>query len=151
MFPYIALVTVLLFLFSLYAVLKPVYPFENRFEAGLVSAGTLVFMVVAAPELTPEERAKRDHASAERACSSQKHAEFVMLQDPVKARLRAPSTAVFPWSSGAEIAYLGNCRYAVVSYVDAQNGFGGTVRQYWKGSITYDGGHWRNASVTFIR
>jgi hypothetical protein len=54
-----------------------------------------------------------------------------MLSDPASASFQAIST-----SSSVE-AY-GNEQYAISSYVDAQNGFGGTAREYFTCSITYN-------------
>ena len=59
---------------------------------------------------------------------------FVMLQDAVRARLKSPSTADFPWSA-THAVYTGDCVYEVISYVDAQNGFGTISREQWYGKI----------------
>ncbi len=57
-------------------------------------------------------------------------AAFVMAQKFVEERLKAPSTAKFPYSSseGVRIEYQGDCKYKVRAYVDAQNSFGAMIR-----------------------
>lgn len=53
-------------------------------------------------------------------------AGWVACQHFVRARLRAPSTADFPWYNGQGTVSGGT--YTVKSYVDAQNAFGAKVR-----------------------
>jgi hypothetical protein len=50
----------------------------------------------------------------------------------VKRHLKAPATAEFPWGTDEySIVSLGDGRWKVSSYVDAQNGFGAMVRSRW--------------------
>lgn len=72
-----------------------------------------------------EEKARDD----EKACSSDISA-FVMSQTFVKQRLKAPSTADFPYmtSDGVKTNYLGDCTHQVLAYVDSQNSFGAKIR-----------------------
>lgn len=53
---------------------------------------------------------------------------FSMCQDLVKRDLTAPATADFASSGDSTITDMGNRRYRVVSYVDAENGFGANIR-----------------------
>lgn len=55
---------------------------------------------------------------------------YVMSQTFVKQRLNAPSTASFPYisSEGVSVRHAGQCTHDIRAYVDAKNGFGGTVR-----------------------
>lgn len=54
---------------------------------------------------------------------------YVMSQQFVERQLRAPATADFPsWPDEYQVQTLGNCKYKVRSYVDAQNGFGALIR-----------------------
>ncbi len=83
--------------------------------------------VVTAPSgqtnpLSPEARegANRDTA---RACAE------VQIRD----MLKSPSTASFSWTP--DISKWGQ-NYAVISYVDAENAFGATVRQHWQCRVT---------------
>ena len=60
----------------------------------------------------------------------------------VENRLRSPSTAEFgpsPWPAPDD---LGNGRYRVRGWVDAQNAFGGTVRSNFTVIVRSDGGDW---------
>ncbi len=58
---------------------------------------------------------------------------FVMCEDPVKAQLRAPSTAEFPSTRapGVSARHLGEGVYSVRGFVDSQNGFGAMLRTSW--------------------
>lgn len=58
---------------------------------------------------------------------------FVMSQNFVKQRLKSPSTASFPYINDAgvkavQVTPFEECKHSISAYVDAQNGFGGTVR-----------------------
>lgn len=58
---------------------------------------------------------------------------FVMSQNFVKQRLKSPSTATFPYINDAGVKVfqdepLTECKHVISAFVDAQNGFGGTVR-----------------------
>jgi hypothetical protein len=54
---------------------------------------------------------------------------WVVAVRAVKERLKAPSTAKFPWSShGQYIKEIGNRTFVVKSYVDAENSFGAKIR-----------------------
>ena len=70
-------------------------------------------------------------------------AATVTAQTFVERRLRSPSTADFPW--GNQATWLGGCDFRVVSYVDAQNGFGATVRTPYMITVAYlpDDDAWR--------
>lgn len=64
---------------------------------------------------------------------------FVTSQSFVKERLRAPSTAKFPTiaADNVEVRNYEECRFQVIAYVDAQNAFGGTVRQIYEARLEY--------------
>lgn len=75
---------------------------------------------------------------------------YVMSQKFIKQRLKAPTTAKFPWSGdpAVKIQYVGDCKHKIQAYVDSQNGFGAMIRttyyielQYIKGSQGI--GSWR--------
>lgn len=64
----------------------------------------------------------------------------VLCKDAVKAGLRSPSTADFPWT-GDTISINGDQTEMVYeSYVDAQNGFGATIRTNFTCTIRAVGG-----------
>jgi hypothetical protein len=51
---------------------------------------------------------------------------YIMMEDFVKQRLKAPSTAKFPGVFDGKLDHvtsLGGQKYRIVSYVDAQNSF----------------------------
>jgi hypothetical protein len=63
---------------------------------------------------------------------------YIMMEDFVKRRLRSPSTADFPGffgGRGDHVQYLGEQKYRIVSWVDAQNAFGATIRNNFVGEI----------------
>jgi len=95
------------------------------------------------------------------ACSSTPPCEqdttaFVMSQEFVKRQLRSPSTADFPLinASGVSVSRFtnddGRCAFTVRGYVDAQNGFGATVRQNYTVMLAPDsnGTDWSLLGIT---
>jgi len=68
----------------------------------------------------------------------------------VEDRLRAPGTAKWPCCAKDFTTYLGNRRYEIVSYVDAQNGFGALIRTRFRCIVDNDfGDQWGLESLTF--
>ncbi|NWC24082.1 hypothetical protein HX787_20195 [Pseudomonas tolaasii] len=65
---------------------------------------------------------------------------FVMSQNFVKQRLKAPSTASFPYitDSGVRVDVIPNCSFGVSAYVDAQNAFGASIRNRYTVKMSYD-------------
>ena len=61
----------------------------------------------------------------------------VMSQRFVEKQLRSPSTASFP-SQPDRQSYVDTCTWEVLSYVDAQNAFGATVRTRYFIMMHYD-------------
>ena len=55
---------------------------------------------------------------------------YVASQGFIREKLRAPSTADFPafHEKGVIVVFESECHFKVAGFVDAQNGFGGTVR-----------------------
>lgn len=89
------------------------------------------------------------------ACSSTPNCEddveaFVIAQTFVERQLRSPSTADFPSitapgvSSRPTTLQDGQCAFIVSLFVDAQNGFGATVRQNFIVTVAPEGetGNW---------
>jgi len=64
---------------------------------------------------------------------------YFRCQDNVKARLRSPSTADFPFLD-FQVTRRGTSAYVVTSYVDAQNAFGATIRSNFVCTIEYQSG-----------
>lgn len=88
--------------------------------------------------------------------SSNRHSETEVIIDAIaiaRTSLRSPSTAEFPssgWNREAySVAKTGENQYTVSSYVDAQNGFGATLRQPWTVTFEYVGdSHIKPVSVS---
>lgn len=124
---------------------------------GCFAAYLVISSVVVEASKSPEQRAAEkaekekvaQAAAYEKACGSKNNGmAFVMMQKPIRSRLRSPSSASFPYQPDA-IAPIGNCRFKMVSYVDAQNGFGATLRTRWSGTIQFnpDDNTWRAIEV----
>ncbi|MBK3432468.1 hypothetical protein JJD73_00760 [Pseudomonas fluorescens] len=81
----------------------------------------------------------RDKEQAEKDCNNTTMA-FVMSQNFVKQRLKAPSTAEFPYMTdrGVGVDVLPNCSFEVSAYVDAQNAFGAAIRNTYTVKMSYD-------------
>ncbi|EKE79448.1 hypothetical protein A10D4_12809 [Idiomarina xiamenensis 10-D-4] len=64
---------------------------------------------------------------------------YVMGQHFIEKRLKAPSTADFPWmsSDGVYVSVMGNCEFHVRGFVDAQNGFGAMIRTNYSLTLRY--------------
>lgn len=92
-----------------------------------------------------EDPAARDR----RICADGKVDAFVMSQTFVTQRLRSPSTASYPYISSDGVSVRQNgCDFVVNAYVDAQNGFGGTVRSRYTVDLSYEGSNrWQAGSV----
>jgi hypothetical protein len=70
---------------------------------------------------------------------------YVTAQLNVKNQLKSPTTASFPYSSapGVVVNHVGDDAH-IVSYVDAQNGFGATIRERWIATV-----HWNSSTDTY--
>lgn len=98
--------------------------------ASFLAFMAFAFLAVGSKEQTAEEK-----------CTDKIHA-FVMSQEFVKKRLKAPSSAEFPYisSEGVSVIYLGECKHNISAYVDAQNSFGAKIRTRYSAQIQYDKG-----------
>jgi hypothetical protein len=56
----------------------------------------------------------------------------------VKTKLKAPSTAKFAGPEAYSTWWVGECKFAVSSYVDAENSFGAQVRNKFTAKVHYD-------------
>jgi len=61
---------------------------------------------------------------------------WVCAQNVVENHLKSPSTADFCSYPEATITDLGNNKYKIVGYVDAQNSFGAVIRSYFTVTLT---------------
>lgn len=75
-------------------------------------------------------------------------AAYIMSQEFVKDRLISPSTAKFPSYRDDFVTHLGDGRYLVKAYVDAENIFGAKIRNYYTVTLRYVGGNkWQLESI----
>lgn len=111
----------------------------SSFDGDTVKGGIVILMLVwivwalfsggdNTPAPAQPEQVKEDVAKA---------VAITYCKDRVKNSLRSPSTADFPFFSDA--VYDGNRRATLASYVDAQNGFGATVRTNFVCVVEYSG------------
>lgn len=77
------------------------------------------------------------------------HGAWAYMQLFVKKDLKSPKSADFPFGGYRHVAYLGNKRYKVVSYVDSQNSFGAMIRTNFKGIITRINNGWKLEYLDF--
>lgn len=99
--------------------------------------GCVIFLAnVVLRDPTPEEKA---HAEAIKAADKARSDEercadtyraFLISQEFIERRLKAPTTAKFPtfWDKGVGVKYDGQCTHEVGAYVDSQNSFGAMLR-----------------------
>ncbi len=68
----------------------------------------------------------------------------VEAENLVLKQLKAPSTAKFQSYSSENVTALGNNKYIVKGYVDAQNGFGAMIRNNFEVEVEFskDSGTW---------
>ncbi len=74
---------------------------------------------------------------------------WVCAQEVVREELKAPDTANFCSYPSAQITKIGENRYIVKGYVDAENGFGATVRTHFTVTLTLTSSGYKNAECTF--
>lgn len=64
---------------------------------------------------------------------------YVMSQEFVKRRLKAPATAEFPdYSTKITTRALGDCKYKIIAYVDSQNSFGALLRATYSATMLHN-------------
>lgn len=73
---------------------------------------------------------------------------WVCALDVVKGKLKSPSTADFCSYPEATITNLGDNRYQIKGYVDAQNSFGATVRSKFTVTLTLTESGYKDARCT---
>lgn len=64
---------------------------------------------------------------------------YAVCQDAVEGRLRSPRSARFPWSYTDRVMDLGDGRFRVRAYVDAENAFGAEVRTDFDCTVAWEG------------
>ena len=89
----------------------------------------LVFLALGSADEGPDDWKSEDNSNM----------SYIMMKDFVKQRLKAPSTAIFPEvlerDRDNHVRSLGDHKYHISSYVDAQNSFGAMMRTRFEGEI----------------
>lgn len=70
-------------------------------------------------------------------------------KDIARNSLKSPSTAKFCSFPDAKVTHLGNGKYKVTGWVDAENGFGAKIRQNFTVTYTATSGGYKEGSATF--
>ncbi|MEN0020448.1 MAG: zinc ribbon domain-containing protein [Planctomycetota bacterium] len=104
----------------------------------LVQSGTDVDQV-GARRSTPQGESSSEVAPDERWRErSDTVSAYIMTERFVRERLKAPRTAKFPGIFDGQqdhVSYLGDQQYAIVSYVDSENGFGAMLRMRFAAKV----------------
>lgn len=74
-----------------------------------------------------------------KAQSNEDYQIVLASQNYVKERLKSPSTAEFPNPYSVILTATNYGHYIITSYVDAQNGFGASLRENYECEIVYNG------------
>lgn len=90
-----------------------------------------------AERLRLEREAAAEQERAKQCGEDSSAMAYVMSQQFVTDRLRAPATAEFPWSNEARVKPLGDCRFRVAAHVDSQNGFGALIRTHYTAVLIF--------------
>ena len=100
---------------------------------------------------TSEQKAMREQRETEAAAQSAAIEAYVMAEVFVKRQLRAPATAKFAPFREAIVTDLGDGRFFVMAYVDAENTFGALIRTPFQVTLKYVGDdQWQAESVELI-
>lgn len=81
--------------------------------------------------------------------SNREHDAWVCAQNIVKEELKSPSTADFCSYPDASITNMGNDRYMVEGYVDAENSFGAEIRTDFTVTLTLTKSGYKDESCCF--
>lgn len=126
----------------------------------------IIFSIIYEVPITDERKAKiqkqeaeseeiKDVAAFKNRCKMKDHIARVYGREIVKARLKSPSSADFPWLTTIVEEYKFaespdiNCYYEVSGIVDSQNTFGGMMRSIFNIKITHfiDTDKWDATSI----
>ena len=108
---------------------------EKIMKYGILTLVVLL-SITACSIKSPEEMKQQNIKVANESCASGLSA-LVYSKYFVEERLRSSSAVDFPFSDYTS-NYLGDCTHNVSSYVDAKNGFGTVVRQYYTAKVQYN-------------
>lgn len=86
----------------------------------------------------PSDYTKSSYATNKDSYGNDSFSAFVAAEQEVEELLKSPSTAKFCDIDDARITRSGN-RWTIIGYVDAQNGFGATLRKKFLVEVTFTG------------
>jgi hypothetical protein len=98
----------------------------------------LILFIVIYVATVPSESNTTTHASVTSSHIVADYEAHLIAERFIKERLKAPSTADFPWGT-YRANHLPNDSWIVSSYVDAQNSFGAKLRSNWVCELKYNG------------
>jgi len=107
------------------------------------------------PQVQPQQGGKaRQVQPQQRGYQTDPHTAYIMMQQFVERRLKSPKSADFPYPFGegghTHVKYVGNQKYSIDSWVDAQNAFGADIRTRFKGKVKQVGTEeWKLVELTF--
>lgn len=110
-----------------------------------------VIIVIGSIIISTSNSSPKKSASSTYSVSTSYHTNaeaFTIAEEIVEGYLKSPSTAKFCKITEATISHAGN-EYTVKGYVDAQNSFGATLRQYFTVTYTATAKGYKNGSATF--
>lgn len=90
-------------------------------------------------QVTAEQNEARQQEAERRRAQTEGRGKldaWIAAQSHVEAQLQTPRTAKFPWGGHGHVTYLGDNRWHVDSYVDAQNAFGAMIRKHFELTLT---------------
>jgi len=131
----------------------------RRKVESIVLCGALVVMPVLAVALVLmgglPDRSSSHETKAIAASSSEQTDRISAIrhaQRAIRDRLKSPATAEFPSTRDAlnHVSLLGNHRYRITSYVDAQNSFGALIRSAYTATVRVDGARYRVESAELV-
>ncbi|NNA50460.1 MULTISPECIES: hypothetical protein [Pseudomonas] len=88
-------------------------------------------------EAKTAEREKISQIKKTQAECSNRTMAYVMSQNFVKRRLKAPDSAVFPLITKVKSESIPGCKFLIAAYFDSNNGFGVLVRSTYSAEMEY--------------
>lgn len=117
---------------------------EEKKKPGCLSqiiVAICVFGLIGWLVFSTEQQRKNETPETRREVKCGKEGKFsagYMAEKFVRDRLKAPSTAKFPWYEESSVTISGECEFVIRSYVDAQNSYGAMLRSDYVVKLQYD-------------
>lgn len=118
-------------------------PVKTQISTGIGCLIIILFLIAISGLFSSIDRgssipSKKTIKSADWRTTEDKSMAYIMMEKYVEQRLISPKSAEFPGVFDGKldhVQYLGNQKYRIVSYVDAQNSFGALIRTNFVGEI----------------